>query len=181
MSPFLLLSLVAGALAVDERAGWQSLLGQPIFSALLVGVITGQMYVALATGLVLELIWLSIMPMRGVKHPNRVTGGIVGGRHGGAHLPIHGRSAHGVCCFGRHLCRPACRRDRFAHSQPALPHQEPLPRSDRVQSGRDSLDDRGAHSQSSSWLGLVHFLRGGVAPCSRSCRWVTTSPSASRA
>ena len=78
MSPFLLLSLVAGALAVDDRAGWQSLLGQPIFAALLVGAFTGQLEVALATGLVLELIWLSILPMRGMKRPNHVAGAIVG-------------------------------------------------------------------------------------------------------
>ena len=78
MSPYLMLSLIAGAMAVDDRAGWQSLLGQPVFTALLIGALTGQRAAALACGVVLELIWMSILPMRGSKRPDHIAGGVVG-------------------------------------------------------------------------------------------------------
>jgi mannose/fructose/N-acetylgalactosamine-specific phosphotransferase system component IIC len=78
MSPFILLSLIAGFLAVDDRAGWQSLLAQPVFAALLVGLVTGQVVVALPVGLMLELIWLSILPMRGSRRPDQVLGAVTG-------------------------------------------------------------------------------------------------------
>lgn len=74
----LLLSLLAALLAVDDRAGWQSLLAQPVFASLLVGALVGNWEAALKTGLVLELVWLSILPMRGSRRPDTVTGGIVG-------------------------------------------------------------------------------------------------------
>ena len=78
MDPFFLLALIGGLLAIDERAGWQSLLAQPIFASLLVGFATGQLVVALPVGLVLELVWLSIMPMRGSRRPDQVLGSVVG-------------------------------------------------------------------------------------------------------
>ena len=78
MNPFILLSLMGGLLAVDHRAGWQSLVAQPVFAALFVGLVTGQVAVALPVGLVLELIWLSILPMRGTRRPDQILGAIVG-------------------------------------------------------------------------------------------------------
>lgn len=81
-------SLLAGLLAVDDRAGWQSLLAQPVFSALLVGFLTGEMATAVAVGLVLELIWLSILPMRGLKRPDQIAGGIVGAGTAGLLLSL---------------------------------------------------------------------------------------------
>jgi len=78
MDPFLSLSLIGGLLAVDDRAGWQSLLAQPIFAALLVGFVFGEVAVALPVGLILELVWLSILPMRGSRRPDQVLGAITG-------------------------------------------------------------------------------------------------------
>jgi mannose/fructose/N-acetylgalactosamine-specific phosphotransferase system component IIC len=78
MNPFILLSLTGGLLAVDDRAGWQSLLAQPVFAAAFVGLIAGEMAVALPVGLILELVWLSILPMRGSKRPNQALGAITG-------------------------------------------------------------------------------------------------------
>jgi mannose/fructose/N-acetylgalactosamine-specific phosphotransferase system component IIC len=87
MNPFLLLSLIAGALAVDERAGWQSLLAQPVFAALIVGAVTGELQAAIAVGVVLELVWLSVLPMRGLRRPDQVAGAITGA--GTASLLLH--------------------------------------------------------------------------------------------
>ncbi len=78
MNPFILLSLTGGLLAVDDRAGWQSLLAQPVFAAAFVGLITGEMAVALPVGLILELVWLSILPMRGSRRPDQALGAITG-------------------------------------------------------------------------------------------------------
>jgi len=78
MGTFVVLSLMGGLLAVDDRAGWQSLLAQPVFAAVLVGAIAGDIHSALAVGLILELIWLSILPMRGVRRPDHIVGAVVG-------------------------------------------------------------------------------------------------------
>jgi len=78
MSDVLLLSLIAGLLALDDRAGWQSLLGEPVFAAVLVGAVTHQMSAALMTGVVLQLVWFSIGAARGTRRPNVVVGGVVG-------------------------------------------------------------------------------------------------------
>lgn len=72
------LGVVAGLLAIDDRAGWQSLLAQPVFTALLVGLVVGDLTTALAVGVVLELIWLSILPMRGQRRPDQIAGAVVG-------------------------------------------------------------------------------------------------------
>jgi hypothetical protein len=78
MHDVLVIALIAGLLALDERAGWQSLLGEPVFSSLIVGLATGQLPVALRCGVVLQLVWLSIGAARGSRRPDVVAGGVVG-------------------------------------------------------------------------------------------------------
>jgi mannose/fructose/N-acetylgalactosamine-specific phosphotransferase system component IIC len=73
-----LIALIGGLLAIDERAGWQSLLGEPVFSALIVGVVTHQVHAAAIAGVALQFIWLSIGAARGTRRPNVVVGGLVG-------------------------------------------------------------------------------------------------------
>lgn len=79
-----LLSLLAGALALDERAGWQGLAAHPVVSSTIVGLIFGQFVPAVSVGVVLELVWLSVLPMRGARRPDAVAGAVVGA---------------GTCCF----------------------------------------------------------------------------------
>jgi mannose/fructose/N-acetylgalactosamine-specific phosphotransferase system component IIC len=78
MHDVLLIATIAGLLALDDRAGWQSLLGEPVFSSLLVGLATGQVGAALRCGLALQLVWLSIGAARGWRRPHVVAGGVVG-------------------------------------------------------------------------------------------------------
>jgi mannose/fructose/N-acetylgalactosamine-specific phosphotransferase system component IIC len=78
MPDVLLIALIAGLLAIDDRAGWQSLLGEPVFSALIVGALLGTVGPALTCGVVLQLAWLSIGAARGTRRPNTVVGGVVG-------------------------------------------------------------------------------------------------------
>ncbi len=73
-----ILTGLAGLLAIDERVGWHSLIAQPVFAAALVGLVFDAFVVAVSVGLILELVWLSILPMRGMRRPDAVAGAIVG-------------------------------------------------------------------------------------------------------
>ncbi|HET6350399.1 MAG TPA: PTS sugar transporter subunit IIC [Candidatus Krumholzibacteria bacterium] len=81
------IAIIAGLLALDDRAGWQSLAGEPVFSALVVGLCFGHVAAALHCGLALQLVWLSIGAARGARRPNTVLGGVVGA--GTACLSLH--------------------------------------------------------------------------------------------
>jgi len=87
MHDVLLIAVIAGLLAVDDRAGWQSLLSEPVFSALLVGLVFGHLGAALRCGVALQLVWLSIGAARGSRRPNVVAGGVVGA--GAVCLSLH--------------------------------------------------------------------------------------------
>lgn len=78
MPDAVLIAVIAGLLAIDDRAGWQSLLGEPVFSALIIGALHGTLGPALTCGVVLQLAWLSIGAARGTRRPNTVVGGVVG-------------------------------------------------------------------------------------------------------
>jgi mannose/fructose/N-acetylgalactosamine-specific phosphotransferase system component IIC len=78
MPDVLLIALIAGLLAIDDRAGWQSLLGEPIFSSLIIGALLGTLQPAFTCGVALQLAWLSIGAARGTRRPNTVVGGVVG-------------------------------------------------------------------------------------------------------
>jgi mannose/fructose/N-acetylgalactosamine-specific phosphotransferase system component IIC len=78
MHDLLLIAIIAALLAVDDRAGWQSLAGEPVFSSLLVGLVFGHVGAALRCGLALQCVWLSIGAARGSRRPNALVGGVVG-------------------------------------------------------------------------------------------------------
>jgi mannose/fructose/N-acetylgalactosamine-specific phosphotransferase system component IIC len=75
---FVALALVGGVLAVDHRAGWQGLLAHPVFASLLVGALFGEIGAALSAGLPIELVYLSVLPMRGGRPADPVAAGVVG-------------------------------------------------------------------------------------------------------
>jgi mannose/fructose/N-acetylgalactosamine-specific phosphotransferase system component IIC len=75
---FVTLVVLAGVLAIDDRAGWQGLFSQPLFASLIVGLVVGRLEAAMAVGLAMELVWLAILPMRGARRPDGVAGAIVG-------------------------------------------------------------------------------------------------------
>lgn len=78
MHDVVLIALIAGLLAIDDRAGWQSLLAEPVFSALLIGFVTHQTHAAVLAGVALQFAWLSIGAARGTRRPDVVGGGTVG-------------------------------------------------------------------------------------------------------
>jgi mannose/fructose/N-acetylgalactosamine-specific phosphotransferase system component IIC len=77
MHDVLVIAIIAAVLALDDRAGWGSLLAEPVFSGTLVGLATGEMAAGMSVGLVLQLVWLSIGAARGSRRPNVVVGGVV--------------------------------------------------------------------------------------------------------
>src|SRR5712675_1303985 len=87
MHDLLLIAVIAAVLAVDDRAGWQSLAGEPVFSSLLVGLVFGHVGAALRCGVALQVVWLSIGAARGSRRPHAVVGGVVGA--GAACLSLH--------------------------------------------------------------------------------------------
>jgi mannose/fructose/N-acetylgalactosamine-specific phosphotransferase system component IIC len=78
MHDLLVIAVIAAVLALDDRAGWQSLAGEPVFSAAVVGLLFGHVGPALRCGVVLQCVWLSIGAARGSRRPNVVVGGVVG-------------------------------------------------------------------------------------------------------
>ena len=78
LQDFVVLAVVAGILAVDDRAGWQSLVAQPVFASVVIGLVLGELDMALAVGIVVEMVWLAVLPMRGTQRPDAVVGTVVG-------------------------------------------------------------------------------------------------------
>jgi fructoselysine and glucoselysine-specific PTS system IIC component len=73
-----LLAVLAAVLSIDDKAGWQGLFAQPVIAGTLVGLVLGETQRGVEVGLVLELVWLSILPMRGTRRPDSVTGVLMG-------------------------------------------------------------------------------------------------------
>jgi mannose/fructose/N-acetylgalactosamine-specific phosphotransferase system component IIC len=78
MHDLLLIAIIAAVLALDDRAGWTSLAGEPVFSALVVGLVFGHVGAALRCGVALQCVWLSIGAARGSRRPHALVGGVVG-------------------------------------------------------------------------------------------------------
>jgi len=74
----LVLSCLGGLAALDLRAGWQSLVAEPIVVGLAVGGVLGTPLAGLSVGLFLQLLWLSMPPMRGAERPDQVAGAVAG-------------------------------------------------------------------------------------------------------
>jgi len=63
MEIVILLSLVAAILMLDNAAAFQMLIAQPIFSAPVLGYIGGNLELGFELGFLLQLVWLSAMPI----------------------------------------------------------------------------------------------------------------------
>jgi mannose/fructose/N-acetylgalactosamine-specific phosphotransferase system component IIC len=87
MHDLLLIAIITALLALDDRAGWQSLAGEPVFSSLFVGLAFGHVGAALRCGVALQAVWLSIGAARGSRRPNVLVGGVVGA--GATCLSLH--------------------------------------------------------------------------------------------
>lgn len=73
----LLISLIAGLIAIDTASGWQVMISQPVVSCPLIGLLLGDLQLGLLMGILLELPWLINIPLGGVHGSEGNLGAIV--------------------------------------------------------------------------------------------------------
>ena len=92
------LGVIAGFLAVDQRCGWQGLVAQPVFAGALSGLVVGELPTGICVGLFIEVIYLSVVPMRGARVADQVAAGVVGAGTAGLLLRLEGGPAPELVC-----------------------------------------------------------------------------------
>lgn len=73
----LLVSFIAGLVAIDTASGWQVMISQPVVSCPFIGLIFGDPELGLMMGILLELPWLINIPLGGVHGSEGNLGAIV--------------------------------------------------------------------------------------------------------
>ena len=62
----LLISIIGGIVSVDTASGWQVMISQPVVACPIIGLIFGDPQLGLLMGILLELPWLTNVPLGGV-------------------------------------------------------------------------------------------------------------------
>jgi mannose/fructose/N-acetylgalactosamine-specific phosphotransferase system component IIC len=122
----LVLSLVAGALALDETAALQVMLSQPLVAAAAAGLVVGDLGLGLAVGATLQLVWSGVLPVGGTPFPDGAVAGVVGVgtgvilSAGGAGLSLAGAVFGGLASgFAGQRAVALVRRSNVGHSERA--------------------------------------------------------------
>jgi mannose/fructose/N-acetylgalactosamine-specific phosphotransferase system component IIC len=76
MNPVLAASLLAGALALDNRSSLRLMISQPVCGGLLVGFALGSPREGLLAGAVLQMMFLGMIPVRGIGMSDLALGGV---------------------------------------------------------------------------------------------------------
>lgn len=76
MNPVLSASLVAGALALDNRSSLRLMISQPVCAGLLAGFVLGNPREGLLAGAVLQMLFLGMVPVRGIGMTDLALGGV---------------------------------------------------------------------------------------------------------
>lgn len=66
---YLGLSLIIGALALDTTVAFQMLISQPLFSCPIIGWVMGNPQLGFEMGIILQLLWISVLPIGAVTFP----------------------------------------------------------------------------------------------------------------
>jgi mannose/fructose/N-acetylgalactosamine-specific phosphotransferase system component IIC len=77
--PLIGLSLLGGALAVDNRASVRLMISQPICGGLLAGLVLGNPGDGFVAGALLQMLFLGMVPVRGIAAPDLALGGVAAG------------------------------------------------------------------------------------------------------
>lgn len=77
MNPVLSVSLLAGALASDNRSSLRLMVSQPVCGGLLAGFVLGNPREGLLAGAVLQMLFLGMVPVRGIGMSDLALGGVV--------------------------------------------------------------------------------------------------------
>ena len=73
-----LLSILAGAVALDTTAAFQLMFSQPLVAGTCAGLIVGYPEVGLLVGTVLQLVWVGTLPVGGTPFPDTGLAAVVG-------------------------------------------------------------------------------------------------------
>jgi len=73
----ILVSIVGGLIALDRTAAFQVMVSRPLAAAPLIGLILGQPLVGLIVGPLLELLWISRLPLGGSIPPHECLGAVL--------------------------------------------------------------------------------------------------------
>jgi len=79
VTELLLLGLLGGIVALDGTAAGQFMVSRPLVSATLAGWLLGEPALGLAAGLVMELLFLPVLPVGGARFPEGGPAGVVAG------------------------------------------------------------------------------------------------------
>jgi PTS system mannose-specific IIC component len=72
------LSLLAGALALDETAFLQAMISQPLVASSIAGLAAGNLGIGLAVGATLQLVWVGVLPVGAAPFPDGAVAGVAG-------------------------------------------------------------------------------------------------------
>jgi len=77
--PALFIPLLGGGVAVDNRSSVRLLISQPVCGGLLAGLVLGNPLEGFLAGALLQMIFLGMIPVRGIAAPDLPLGGVVAG------------------------------------------------------------------------------------------------------
>lgn len=66
----LLVSFIGGIVSLDVMTVWQIMISRPLVTAPIIGWLCGDMWVGLIIGIILELIWINILPLGAIIPPD---------------------------------------------------------------------------------------------------------------
>jgi mannose/fructose/N-acetylgalactosamine-specific phosphotransferase system component IIC len=76
VTPVLSVSLLAGALASDNRSSLRLMVSQPMCAGLFVGLVLGNPGDGFLAGAILQMLFLGMIPVRGIAAPDLALGGV---------------------------------------------------------------------------------------------------------
>lgn len=92
---YFLVAAVGGLIALDRTVAFQVMISRPIVAGPIIGLLLGQPLTGAAVGALLELVWISRLPLGGHIPPNESLGAILAA--GGASLAAEpGPASHSV-------------------------------------------------------------------------------------
>ena len=73
----LLISLIGGFISLDRSVAFQFMISRPLVTGPIIGLILGDLHTGIITGALLELLWISRLPLGGIIPPNECLGCIL--------------------------------------------------------------------------------------------------------
>ena len=72
-----LVSLIGGFISLDRSVAFQFMISRPLVTGPIIGLVLGDVYIGIMVGALLELLWISRLPLGGLIPPNECLGCIV--------------------------------------------------------------------------------------------------------